>query len=536
MNSTLVIRSQASTNYNNLYAPYNPESSHLSSSVAEARLHRPITQNGYWQTQPAGTYAGTNVYDPYVIQDEIVSSADAATQYDSPPPVNSQLMPSPPQEASRPKTFDYAFSLSPTAGQAETNQIQHLSSAPCAPYCQAERNPTFSLPSQPHAPESSLDLPFTGTFFSTSTAAYAYIEPAQPSPSPETHPTLPNLLVEEPTDVFQHSCSYQPGHTPTHSRPVSEGLVHSTPTTTSRPHSSYHSESYAFPPHMPHSEHRDSPVSPDDTFTYQVRDGQYGEHVRPTGYSRAQGTTCSPAVPAATAASPSGHPAQPQCLSPPPHTSVGSPPWGLSVPAERERSSSTVSSVPDIGPQNSVQRRLGILMDAQRQHSEQDDRDNQPPKQTPRKSDSVSSRRRKPSQSDESDYDSKSTFSSKPKHKESASRYKAAYERIRLQRNFLEGATASLLHQVRMLGGDPMQASDRASKGEDLDPKKARLLIASLQQDLETSRDKVIEIQTELHRLRRIIEDNPRAYNPAEVEDRIPLSAAPTTVLGHLKK
>lgn len=61
------------------------------------------------------------------------------------------------------------------------------------------------------------------------------------------------------------------------------------------------------------------------------------------------------------------------------------------------------------------------------------------------------------------------------KHKDAATRYKAAYERVRLQRDFYEGATSSLLHQVRMLGGDPMQASKRASKGENLDPKKARV-------------------------------------------------------------
>lgn len=105
------------------------------------------------------------------------------------------------------------------------------------------------------------------------------------------------------------------------------------------------------------------------------------------------------------------------------------------------------------------------------------------------------------------------------KHKDAAARYKSAYERVRLQRDFYEGATSSLLHQVRMLGGDPMQASKRASKGENLDPKKARvsdppqlhasaklisiivqLVIASLQQALENSREKLIETQTEVRR------------------------------------
>ncbi|KAG8712578.1 hypothetical protein FRC08_014351 [Ceratobasidium sp. 394] len=424
------------------------------------------------------------------------------------------------------------------AGQAEAGQNQHLGSSD-APYYQPERNSSFAHPSQPHAPDSSSVLPFTGTPFSTSVATCA----AQPPLCPTVHSTSqPDLVAEEPAGIFQYGYSYQPDHTTTHSRPVSEGFTHPIPATIPRPHTSYHSEPYAFPPHMPHSERRDSiasSVSPDDTFAYQVPDGQDGEYLGPMGYSQTHRTTCSPATPAVAAASPPSHLTQPQSLSPPPRTPANSPPRGLSAPAERERSRpappSAAGSVPDIGRPNSVQRRLGILMDAQRQRTEQDDRDNQPPKRIPNKSASVEGRRRKSSQSDESDCDSKSTCGSKSKHRESVSRYKAAYERIRLQRNFLEGATASLLHQVRMLGGDPMQASDRASKGEDLDPKKARLLVASLQQDLEASRDKVIEIQTELHRLRRIVEDNPQAYNLAG-EDRAPLSAAPTTVFAHLKK
>lgn len=76
------------------------------------------------------------------------------------------------------------------------------------------------------------------------------------------------------------------------------------------------------------------------------------------------------------------------------------------------------------------------------------------------------------SHSDESEFDGANSAS---KHKDAAARYKSAYERVKLQRDFYEGATTSLLHQVRMLGGDPMQASKRASKGENLDPKKARV-------------------------------------------------------------
>jgi hypothetical protein len=54
-------------------------------------------------------------------------------------------------------------------------------------------------------------------------------------------------------------------------------------------------------------------------------------------------------------------------------------------------------------------------------------------------------------------------------------KYKVAYERTRLQRDFYERAASSLVYQVDVLGGDPMQASRQASKGEDLDPKNARV-------------------------------------------------------------
>ncbi|KAG9124554.1 hypothetical protein FRC07_011162, partial [Ceratobasidium sp. 392] len=529
---------------------------HLSSSVAEARLHRSTNQNDYWQSsQTAATYAGTKVYNPYAIRRDIVPSADATTQYNGPPPVEPQLAPSAAQDVVRPGTFGFGFSSSSANDQSVAehatapDHYQYLapSSTPSAPCYQAECNASFSHPaSRPHTSESPSTLSFAEAPLPTSTADYAYIEPAQPSLYSTDPSSEPNVLIEEPADMVQYNYYSQPDPTPPHSRPVSGGFTYSNTAIVSRPHSSYNSEYHAFPPYMIYNERRGSiasSVSPDDTFAYQVRGDQDDGYASFPGYDQHQRTTYSPTI---LGTSPSSNCTQPQTISPPPHTPVKSPPHDDSVPGDHEHSQpaprSAVSSplAPEIGPPKSVHHRLEILMDAQRQHAEQREGVNQPPNRASKKPVGANSRRRKRTQSsddDESDWDSKSTTTSKSKNRESASRYKAAYERVRSQRNFFQGAVASLIHQVRILGGDPMQASDLASKVGDIDPKTARLLIASLQQDLETSREKVIEIQTDLHKLRKIVEDTPpRVYRPSDDEDRAPLSAAPVTILGHLNK
>ncbi|KAG8699440.1 hypothetical protein FRC09_006626 [Ceratobasidium sp. 395] len=513
MDSTLAIRSQASAQHN-FYAPYNPtsEASRLRSSVAEARSHRPTNESDCWQTpQTAATYnAGTKVYNPYAIRDKTFPSVNATAQYDGSPPADSHLPPPPPQDVAHPGNFNLAFSPPPTTGQpiVETDQYHYLgpSSTPCAPCYQPECNSLFSRPSsQSHVSQPSSALSFTGAPLPMSTAAYAYIEPAQSPLYPPTYPVPEsNPPVEGPADMLQSNHGYRSNSTTTQSRPVSEGFTHPGLTNSSRPQSSYNSEHYILPSYIAHNERRGSiasSVSPDDTFAYQVNDGQGDGYGPLSGYSQAQHTAYPPATPTTL---PSGDYAQPPSMALPLHIAAGSPHTDPPAPTDRElsqpapRSAASSPMAPEIGPPKSVQRRLGIMMNAQRKHAEQVEGINQLPKRASKKLATVDNRRDKRSQSiDVSDCDSKSTTASKPKSRDSASRYKVAYERVRLQRNFFEGATASLLHQVRMLGGDPMQASDRASKGEDLDPKKARLLVASLQQDLEASREKVIEIQTE---------------------------------------
>ncbi|CCO27349.1 hypothetical protein BN14_01387 [Rhizoctonia solani AG-1 IB] len=96
-------------------------------------------------------------------------------------------------------------------------------------------------------------------------------------------------------------------------------------------------------------------------------------------------------------------------------------------------------------------------------------------------------------------------------------KYKVAYERTRLQRDFYERAASSLVYQVDVLGGDPMQASRQASKGEDLDPKNARLY--SLRQPCNGPSRNMSS-----------------GYFLEEDGDKSPLSAAPVTVYTHHRK
>ncbi|CAE6375441.1 unnamed protein product [Rhizoctonia solani] len=123
---------------------------------------------------------------------------------------------------------------------------------------------------------------------------------------------------------------------------------------------------------------------------------------------------------------------------------------------------------------------------------------------------------------------------------DASAKYKAAYERIRLQRDFYERAASSLVHQVDILGGDPMQASRQASKEGELDSKAARILISSLQRELENLRAKLIETQKEIYSLRQSCDDSSRSvssgYFIEEGDDNSPLSAAPVTVCTHRRK
>ncbi|CUA73898.1 hypothetical protein RSOLAG22IIIB_01419 [Rhizoctonia solani] len=187
------------------------------------------------------------------------------------------------------------------------------------------------------------------------------------------------------------------------------------------------------------------------------------------------------------------------------------------------------SDVHGVGSTESVSRRLGLML--RNQKYQQDEQTERAPIKHP------SSRGRRDKRSPTSDIIDDEGMNSLAK-------YKAAYERVRLQRNFYERATSSLVHQVNMLGGDPMQASKRASKGEDLDPKGARILVASLQHELEILRNKLIQTQKELHSIRQSCDDSSRSLRrrvnsgnfSRDEDDKAPLSAAPVTVYTHSRR
>ncbi|KEP53669.1 hypothetical protein V565_027640 [Rhizoctonia solani 123E] len=225
-----------------------------------------------------------------------------------------------------------------------------------------------------------------------------------------------------------------------------------------------------------------------------------------------------------------GHPTEQNTIAVSPHNSAS--PATVHTPSPRQAPSQelTMPGVHGVGSTESVSRRVGLMLHTQKcQQAEQTER-------TP--IDHPSSRGRRDKRSPTSD------VTETDEGTNSLTKYKAAYERVRLQRNFYERATSSLVHQVNMLGGDPMQASRWASKGEDLDPKQARILVASLQHELETLRNKLIQTQKELHSIRQSCDDSSRSLRRRvnsgnflrEEDDKAPLSAAPVTVYTQSRK
>ncbi|CAE6434102.1 unnamed protein product [Rhizoctonia solani] len=225
-----------------------------------------------------------------------------------------------------------------------------------------------------------------------------------------------------------------------------------------------------------------------------------------------------------------GHPIEQNTTAVSPHNSASPATVHTPSPGQAPSQEPPVTEVHGVGSTESVSRRVGLMLRTQKcQQAEQTERT---PIEHP------SSRGRRDKRSPTSD------VTETEEGMNSLTKYKAAYERVRLQRNFYERATSSLVHQVNVLGGDPMQASRRASKGEDLDPKRARILVASLQHELETLRNKLIQTQKELHSIRQSCDDSSHSLRrrvnsgnfPREEGDKAPLSAAPVTVYTRSRK
>ncbi|KAF8609450.1 hypothetical protein BDV93DRAFT_518267 [Ceratobasidium sp. AG-I] len=548
MTSTLALRSQPVTHLHD--TPYSTsETSRLLHRVAQARLHRSVDQDDYlntYQSQPVTTYASTDGLEKYGTSNQGVFLSTNIPEYGGLSSSDSQTDISPSQDFTPPASFaislpsatapngfsNFPSMLQDTADNASSQFVSHNTLQ--SPFHPATHNTPFSQPRpQPH-PSHLPSFPLVGEM--APSTSYATSTP--PGPPPYGPPATEYAAVHQ--EAFTEGSlesglqytSHHPNATPTPS-------YHSTDYTSSAYVTTTHTRppyNQPYPLHYPpiSNGRRDSVASTlaPDTYDYsaQVNQGDV--------YSQSSGRTLvhSSATPTASVTSP------PECFSLPqsspqaPHTPTPyrRPSLTEGYEVSQAKTSTTVSpSLPGVGSAESVRRRLNIMYDTQRQHSEQSHRNHTLRKELAKKS---ASRRRKSNQSDESELDDTNPSS---KHKDAAARYKSAYERVRLQRDFYEGATSSLLHQVRMMGGDPMQASKRASKGENLDTKKARLLIASLQQALENSREKLIDTQTQLHSLRQTYDDASRRHSVAISDDfkdddnDAPLSAAPFTIYNH---
>ncbi|QRV76310.1 hypothetical protein RhiJN_04325 [Ceratobasidium sp. AG-Ba] len=322
-------------------------------------------------------------------------------------------------------------------------------------------------------------------YFGSSNLPYHQSEQVSHYPAPTSST---QALSHEFTQTIQCNDEYQRDAVPFGSTPT---RIHVHPDDTR-----FHTSPPPYPIHDEHPSASDF-ASRDETSIYQTT-GQHNNgypHLEDglnhqTSFSPPTGPTL------ALTTSPIDESHRDHSVSPTPYESTYGLPQDSSNPVGFE-SNKPASTIRDSSPPSETDSREPIIhqlsdgTDVQYQQSEQQEAADQVSRRTRSKSASVSSRWRKPDPSEESEDDSESTASPATNAEEPTSRYKAAYERVKLQRNFYEGAVASLLHQVRMLGGDPMQAWDSASEGEDLDLKTAR-------RDLRESREKVIEAQADV--------------------------------------
>ncbi|QRV91133.1 hypothetical protein RhiJN_19151 [Ceratobasidium sp. AG-Ba] len=487
MPSALVIRSNSSLHHT--YAPY---------PTAE-------TTQDYWEASySAVTYAeaGTNPNGPFAAQDETNHSAYATRPYYQSPPTDHQIVPTLSQDV-QPTNYDMAFPSQSAATNFDNHSgiedVHYFGSSNFA-YHQSEQ--------VSHYPA-----------FTSSTQALSHRHSESHSSSPSSaYTTQPTQYSEEFTQTIQCNDEYQRDAVPFGSSPT---RIQVYPDDT---------RFYTSPPYPIHDEHPSAYgfASRDETSIYQTT-GQHNNgypHLEDglnhqTSFSPPTGPTL------ALNTSPTDESHRDHSLSPTPYESTYGLPQESSNPVGFEPNE-PASTMRDSSPPSETDSRELIIhqlsdgTDVQYQQSEQQEAADQVSRRTRSKSASVSSRWRKPDPSEESEDDSESAASPTTNAEE------PAHDTKRL---------ASLLHQVRMLGGDPMQAWDSASEGEDLDLKTARLLIASLQRDLRESREKVIEVQADLHRLRQTVENTSRSQHLiTNTSGRAPLSAAPKIIYMRRRK
>ncbi|KAF8680156.1 hypothetical protein RHS04_04189 [Rhizoctonia solani] len=453
----------------------------MSIYVAQARSYRLTEQGQYWgdTTQPLETtdsFVQHSTTSNFAYRDPSNGSWPGCTFATD--PVQSPFQP---LLTSSPTSQEHLPSRSPSRS-SPTNVSPYANTGN---YCPSSYTDSIALPnsfSSPHPQTSSyghaVKIPSESNYPSASFISTQYHHP----PARQDQTGLDNSYSTAFDGGYHSSGGPEPTHSEHSNTPQAQSLYNSQPS------------SYAT-----YDNGRGSVVGSEHPYSYSVHETH--DNIYNQG---AEQSASSFAISPPYSASPTAHT---------PNSSQAPP---IQEPASPQRHG--------IGSTNAVRRRVGIMLHAQQcQQVEQTER----------------SRARMGSSKGCRDKLTPTSDGSR-EGQDASAKYKAAYERIRLQRDFYERAASSLVHQVDILGGDPMQASRQASKEGELDSKAARILISSLQRELENLRAKLIETQKEIYSLRQSCDDSSRSvssgYFIEEGDDNSPLSAAPVTVCTHRRK
>ncbi|KAG8715486.1 hypothetical protein FRC11_003792 [Ceratobasidium sp. 423] len=513
MPPALAMRSYPSSSHSS--SPYSTSTPRASSmSVAQARSHRFAGQGQYWSTpQPqvvAGTFsdnsaASNSAYETSLNDDWTRNGTLAVSSYNN----GFVSTPAPKISMSVPTGLDQAYQADLAPQSTHRGHLPSRSPPQNPPKSSGSYAGASDYRASPY-PTPVPSTTFSNAFSSPSSQTSPFTRAAEmPSSEPDhAGASLTSLLHRQPP-----ATQYQTGFDSSY--PTSFGGAYHAST---GPESTY--SELSEPPQVQPSysdQHSYYPAYDDRRGSIASSLSGYPQSCR-TGEPQNNSVYDQPAEQNPTTTSPPNSTSPPMAHTPSPHQAS-------SVPEP------TSPRPHGVGSTEAVRRRVGIMLHSQKcQQTEQT-------KRTSIKRSSDGRRgKRSPTRND----------SEAEEGMDPLVKYKTAYERVRLQRDFFERAASSLVHQVNMLGGDPMQSSRRAAKGEDLDPKGARILVASLQHELETLREKLIKTQKDVCALfsSPITDDSSRAlrrsvsggYFLDKEDDNVPLSAAPVTIYSHSRR
>ncbi|KDN43476.1 hypothetical protein RSAG8_06065, partial [Rhizoctonia solani AG-8 WAC10335] len=462
------MRSHPSLHSSSPYSTPTPRATSL--FVAQARSHRLAGQNQYWSTPQSQGVANTFADNGTASNSVYESSLDDSWTGDGSVTTsncNNSFMSTPAPYGSTPAsataTIDHSYGVAFASSSTPRDYLPSRSPLQNPPNSSGSYTSAGSYRSSPYSTSVADITTFSDSFSGplsrpspfthgdeTPSAVPNYASaPLAPTHDQQFSPTTPHQLDFDTSYPTSFGGAYRPGEGP--------ASTYSAPAEASQVQSSYNNQ----PSYYPTCDDRRGSITSSLSDYHQGYRTNEPQNNSVYGQPIEQNTTTTS----------SHHSASPATV----HT-----PSPRQVPSQEP----TSPGVRGVGSTESVSRRVGIMLRTQKcQQAEQTER-------TSIKYPSSHGRRDKLSPT--------SDVAETDEGMDSLAKYKAAYERVRLQRNFYERATSSLVHQVNVLGGDPMQASRRASKGEDLDPKRARILVASLQHELETLRNKLIQTQKEV--------------------------------------